>query len=91
MKPNLIELSKAYRRALAGNQIIQALQMHAAEALVNIKFVNLNDSKPIIITKVFEAAYGQGKLAQLIGVIQKDGFDVSYTNSSEKTLILDKL
>lgn len=85
MEPNLIELSKAYRRALAGNQIIQALQMHAAEALVNIKFVNLNDPEPIIITKVFEAAYGQGKLAQLIGVIQKDGFDVSYTDLSEKT------
>lgn len=71
---NFAKLADSYISALAGGQIIDALQYHASLASVNLKFTSWEGSNLAITERVFRAAEGQKKLRTLIEVISNDGF-----------------
>lgn len=77
---NFAKLADDYVSALAGSQIMDALQYHASMANVNLKFTSWEGSNVSVTERVFRAADGQKKLYALIEVIRNDGFLIDESN-----------
>lgn len=86
---NFAKLADSYVSALAGSQIVDALQYHASMANVNLKFTSWEGSNLAITERVFRAADGQKKLQALIEIIRNDGFLLDAFEIREETSIND--
>lgn len=86
---NFAKLADSYVSALAGNQILDALQHHATLAKVNLKFTSWEGSNLAVAERVFRAADGQKKLQVLIKTILDDGFLLDVIDTGEESIISD--